>query len=455
MSTHTSVLWTTDQGLTTEQKAQARRNIDAASSEDVLASKTEVVQGTGVNVSEATGANGQKIYTISNAYEAPVQSDWSESDSSKQDYIKNKPSNIVQDASYVHTDNNFTNALKDKLDGIEAGAEANVQSDWNQNDSSADDYIKNKPNLQRVVYGSTASELTGLKFDADDPEGYVHILLDSEQQATGQLVAGPYKTLLDSGTAGSKGDEDHGIYIDSNGVFQECTNAVLFKCTLSTTFAELEAAISAGKVPFLVTASRVIPMCRYTPKGSAWFTDVTMLGNLFTIGAHSYTLTPSGWSEYPKSMNNNEDIHIPSCITAKATVAVQDDYAEWIRIGKLIIGGRGNSSGSISIGVKSSVSGSNTFLTDSTFRTKNTNSNGSADNSFEASSVTVSNAQWNILRTIDQYSGTATVNCSYDINMFDTSSNSPSCYNIKIHKLYDDQYSRLYISATESWGSMT
>ena len=344
---------------------------------------------------------------------------------------------------------------KAKLDGIEAGAEANVKSDWNQTDSTADNYIENKPSLQRAVYGGTSSELTGLKFDADDPEGYVHVLLDSEQQATGQLVAGPYKTLLDSGTAGSKGDEDHGIYIDSNGVFQACTNAALFKCTLSTTFAELEAAISAGKIPFLVAASKVIPMCRYSNGASAWFTDVTMLGNLLTVGAHSYTLTSSGWNEYPKSMNGNEDIHIPSCITARATIVVQDSYAEWIRIGKLIIGGRGNSSGSVSIGVKYSISsGSGTFLTDSTFRTTNTNANGAKDNSFEASSVTVSSDQWNALRSIDQYSGTATVNCVYDINMFDTSSNHPSCYNIKIHKLYDGQSSKLYISATESWGAM-
>jgi len=81
---------------------------------------------------------------------AQVQSDWAQSDSSAVDYIKNKPQNLVQDASYVHTDNNFTNNDKNKLDGIAAGAEVNVQSDWNQSDSSADDYIKNKPSIPVV-----------------------------------------------------------------------------------------------------------------------------------------------------------------------------------------------------------------------------------------------------------------------------------------------------------------
>lgn len=54
-------------------------------------------------------------------------------------------SDFVSDANYVHTDNNFTTALKNKLDGIAAGAEVNVQSDWDVADTSSDAFIKNKP----------------------------------------------------------------------------------------------------------------------------------------------------------------------------------------------------------------------------------------------------------------------------------------------------------------------
>ena len=56
-------------------------------------------------------------------------------------------SDFVSDASYVHTDNNFTTAEQTKLSGIESGAEVNVQSDWSQSDNTADDYIKNKPTI--------------------------------------------------------------------------------------------------------------------------------------------------------------------------------------------------------------------------------------------------------------------------------------------------------------------
>ena len=43
--------------------------------------------------------------------------------------------------------NDYTTDEKTKLAGISAGAEVNVQSDWNQTTATADDYIKNKPSI--------------------------------------------------------------------------------------------------------------------------------------------------------------------------------------------------------------------------------------------------------------------------------------------------------------------
>lgn len=47
-----------------------------------------------------------------------VQANWDESDSTKVDYIKNKPANLVQDANYVHTDYNYDATAKGIVDGI-------------------------------------------------------------------------------------------------------------------------------------------------------------------------------------------------------------------------------------------------------------------------------------------------------------------------------------------------
>jgi hypothetical protein len=46
------------------------------------------------------------------------------------------------------SDNNFTTVLKNKLDGIQAGAEVNVNADWNA--TSGDAQILNKPNIPSI-----------------------------------------------------------------------------------------------------------------------------------------------------------------------------------------------------------------------------------------------------------------------------------------------------------------
>lgn len=49
---------------------------------------------------------------------------------------------------------------KTKLNGIAAGAEVNVQSDWNQTTTTADDYIKNKPTIPQVLNAPQGGETT-------------------------------------------------------------------------------------------------------------------------------------------------------------------------------------------------------------------------------------------------------------------------------------------------------
>ena len=55
--------------------------------------------------------------------------------------------------------NDYTTAEKTKLAGIAAGAEANVQPNWTQTNTSADDYIKNKPTLAEVATSGSYNDL--------------------------------------------------------------------------------------------------------------------------------------------------------------------------------------------------------------------------------------------------------------------------------------------------------
>ena len=71
--------------------------------------------------------------------------------SGKQDTIDSShklSADLISDGT---TNKVYTATEKTKLSGIAAGAEVNVQSDWNQTTTTADDYIKNKPSIPSKV----------------------------------------------------------------------------------------------------------------------------------------------------------------------------------------------------------------------------------------------------------------------------------------------------------------
>ena len=111
-------------------------------------------------------------------------------------------SDFISDSSYVHTDNNFTTTLKNKLDGIAAGAEVNVQADWNETDSTSDAYIKNKPSIPEgasagttvTAVGTTAVVGTSTSFARED---HVHNITSST--ITSALGFTPYNSTNPNG----------------------------------------------------------------------------------------------------------------------------------------------------------------------------------------------------------------------------------------------------------------
>lgn len=65
---------------------------------------------------------------------------------------------VLKDGSKVLSDNNYTTTEKNKLAGIAAGAEVNVQSDWNITDTDDDGFIKNKPTIPTALSKATKAE---------------------------------------------------------------------------------------------------------------------------------------------------------------------------------------------------------------------------------------------------------------------------------------------------------
>lgn len=64
--------------------------------------------------------------------------------------------------------NDYTDDEKTKLDGIEEGAEVNVQADWNETDTTSDAYIKNKP-TSFPTDGGNADTVNNHTVEADVP----------------------------------------------------------------------------------------------------------------------------------------------------------------------------------------------------------------------------------------------------------------------------------------------
>lgn len=65
----------------------------------------------------------------------------------------------------TYSENSFTDEDKEKLDSVQAGAQKNVQSDWRQADSTKDDYIKNKPQVTSIT--ATVEDTTSAVGAAD------------------------------------------------------------------------------------------------------------------------------------------------------------------------------------------------------------------------------------------------------------------------------------------------
>lgn len=94
-------------------------------------------------------------------------------------------SDLVDDTNQTHKF--MTSAEKTKLSGIAAGAEVNVQSDWNQATTTADDYIKNKPTLATVAtsgsYNDLSNKPTNVSAFTNDA-GYITSYTDNKTAQT-------------------------------------------------------------------------------------------------------------------------------------------------------------------------------------------------------------------------------------------------------------------------------
>ena len=122
-----------------------------------LDAKQNTEVGKGLSTEDFTSALLTKLNGIAAQAEVNVQSNWNEANTGSDAFIQNKPGDLtnlsihnvaeLSDVNTAGSGNIITSPERTKLTGIAAGAEVNVQSNWNETDSNSDAFIQNKPAL--------------------------------------------------------------------------------------------------------------------------------------------------------------------------------------------------------------------------------------------------------------------------------------------------------------------
>ena len=100
-----------------------------------------------------------------------VQSDWNQTNTSDPSYIKNKP---TIPAAQVQSDWNQTNtSAKDYIKNKPTIPAAQIQSDWNQTNTAAKDYIKNKPSFIQQQANWNQTNTSAVDYIKSKPSGSI------------------------------------------------------------------------------------------------------------------------------------------------------------------------------------------------------------------------------------------------------------------------------------------
>ena len=110
--------------------------------------------------------------------------------------------------------NDFTDDLKSKLDGIATGAEVNVQSDWNETTTTSDAYIKNKPSLATVATSGSYNDLSN-KPTIPSVDGFIKNISLATSTETLYIVGSTSKT----GSTTSLNTSSTDVYISGGEVY--------------------------------------------------------------------------------------------------------------------------------------------------------------------------------------------------------------------------------------------
>ena len=188
-----------------DNTADADKPISTAA-QTALDNKVDKITGKGLSEANFTDAEKTKLAGIAAGADVNVQSDWNQGNDAADDYIKNKPANLVQDASYVHTDNNFTNAEKAKADGAIQSTEKGAANGVAELDANG-----KVPTSQLPAYVDDVLSYNSLSdFPAAGEDGKIYIAKDTNLSyrwgSSEYVVISPSLALGSTSSTAYRGD---------------------------------------------------------------------------------------------------------------------------------------------------------------------------------------------------------------------------------------------------------
>ena len=207
----------------------------------------------------APGASRNTKWIDLTGGEDNVQSDWNETTTTSDAFIKNKPTlptatqllpafpTAGSRDDKVLKFNNDTLGWEADAVGTAGSGEANVQSDWNETDTSDDAFIKNKPTIPTAL-----SQLSGTVTDSQIPAG---ITRDTELSGSITQLKGAglpanrdtMKELSDAIDAISPGEDN--VQSDWSETDSSDDSFIQNKPTIPTSFSQLSGTVSDAQIP--------------------------------------------------------------------------------------------------------------------------------------------------------------------------------------------------------------
>ena len=128
--------------------------------------------------------------------------------------LTNKPTNLVQDANYVHTDNNFTTALKTKLDNLRTDGEANKINSISLNNTELTIDNKKNVNIDLSSYALKTSVPTKLSQLTNDN----NTVTDAKYVHTDSNYTAAEKTKLSKIANGAQANKIEIVKVDGTAL---------------------------------------------------------------------------------------------------------------------------------------------------------------------------------------------------------------------------------------------